>query len=113
MLAAGEHRKHGSGMLLIARFAEKLAVAFRHGVASDDQRRAGPRGNIKRLLIGEPCDQLRRRFAAANAAFGRFRRNEHVEMVAMLGEQLLAPRRTGGQRQLSSKHGHNHSRLRE
>jgi hypothetical protein len=44
------------GVLLVGRFAEDLAIALRHGIATQDEAFGGAGGDVGRLLIGQPSD---------------------------------------------------------
>ena len=75
-------------MLQVDRFAENLAVALRHRVATENPSGLKPGGNVGRLLIGESGDQIRGAFAAAYSAFGGGGGRTDFETIARLGQQL-------------------------
>jgi hypothetical protein len=85
MLLASQEVQHVAGMLEVRGFAEDLAAALGDRVAADHDAAIDPLRHVAGLLKGQSGDELRRRFAAADAALGGLMRRNHGENIACFG----------------------------
>jgi len=88
-----EKLEHLAGVRLAAGLPQDLSVAFRHRVASEDQSRFDPRGNVGRFSIGEARDKPRRLLGGFAFRFRFVARLAHFKGVTRFGEQLTTSRR--------------------
>lgn len=92
-------REHPFGVAPIMGFTEDFAVAFRYGVAANDETSGIAGSDIGRFLLSVSQHQLRRRFPFNEPRFGIIVGRVDLECVVVLGEQLLSPRRLAGENQ--------------
>lgn len=99
VFAVAEQPQHLARVFPIPWFAEDVSHAFGDRVAADHQPLGDALSHIARLLPGQPGDEFRWRFPAADAAFGRLVRQHDRKAVAGAFQQFATPGRLAGKNQ--------------